>query len=425
MRQSVIALVLAASAALTLACGNSGSPAPSTPPIATSASPSRSPIPTSTSLAHVTAAAASPTAAPATPATRLQIGLFLVNADGTGLRRIVDQDVTQVAWSSDDRSLAFVERHTGALTILDLPSQTMQRLASLSPGAPSWAPSGSARILVTTAGPDGAVRTLEVVDVAAGERHTLAPALTGFWAPDGTRVALGGETCDRLDHLRVYDLHSSVITELAPSYPDAAVFISPDWQRIAYFREGPVYTADPAQRSTLYVASIDGSNEHPLLTDSLRRGYPSWSPDGQWIGYTARGDAGGEGPPYLLRSDGAAPFVQLAEHGYTSGWSPDSSKLLVGTPDGLEAYDVRTGARDAIASGITYHAAWSPDGSRVAYISPVSGENAALFIYDLSTKQTVRVTDATIYAAVPVWSPDGADVAVLGIPGGYGSGPCE
>jgi Tol biopolymer transport system component len=46
-------------------------------------------------------------------------------------------------------------------------------------------------------------------------------------------------------------------------------------------------------------------------------------------------------------------------------------------------------------------------------------------IYDLSTKQTVRVTDATIYAAVPVWSPDGAEVAVLGIPGGYGTGPCE
>jgi Tol biopolymer transport system component len=426
MRQSVIALVLAASAALTLACGNSGSPAPSTPRIATSASPSGSPIPASTSLAPVTAAAASPTATPATPETRLQIGLFLVNADGTGLRRIVDQDVMEVAWSPHGESLAFVERHTGALTILDLPSQTMQRLASPRPGAPSWAPSGPTRILVTTAGPDDAVRTLEVFDVASGERHSLAPALTGFWAPDGTRVALGGETCDRLDHLRVYDPQRSAITALTPSYPDAAVFISPDWRQIAYFREGPVYTADPTQRSTLYVASIDGSNEHPLPTDTLRRGYPSWSPDDSWIEYTTRGNAGEDGAPYLLRSDGAAPSVQLAEHGYGSGWSPDSSKLLIGTPDGLYVYDVGADARDAIASGITYHAAWSPDGSRIAYIAPVPDENAAaLLIYDVSAKQTVRVGDATIYAAVPVWSPDGAEVAFLGIPGGYGSGPCQ
>jgi Tol biopolymer transport system component len=370
-------------------------------------------------------AAASPTAAPAPPETRLQIGLFLVNADAAGLRRIVDQDVMQVAWSPDRRSLAFIERHTGALTILDLPSQTMRRLALPRPGAPSWAPSEPARILVTTAGPGDAARVLEVVDVASGERRALASALSGFWAPDGARVALGGETCDRLDHLRVYDLQSSAFTELIPSYPDAAIFISRDWRQIAYVREGPVYTADPAQRSTLYVASIDGSNEHSLPTDSLRRGYPSWSPDGKWIAYTTRGDAGKEGAPYLLRSDGAAPLVQLAEHGYASGWNPDSSKLLVGAPAGLGAYDVRAGTQDAIASGITYHAAWSPDGSRIAYISPVPGENAALFIYDLSTKQTVRVTDSTIFAAVPVWSPDGAEIAFLGIPGGYGAGPCE
>lgn len=358
----------------------------------------------------------------ATPTSRLQIGLFLVNADGTGLRRIVDRDVMQAAWSPDGRSLAFVERRTGALTILDLASQATRPLPVPRPGAPSWAPSDTARILVTAAGPDNAGRVLEVVDIASRERRTLAPALTGFWAPD---VALGGETCDRLDHLRVYDLHSSEITELAPSYPNAAIFISHDWRQIAYFREGPVYTADPAERSTLYVANIGGSNEHALPTDSLRRGYPSWSPDGTWIEYTTRGDGGTEGAPYLLRSDGTAPFVQLAESGYASGWNSDSSQILVGTPGGLYAYDVRTDTRDAIASGITYHAAWSPDRLRIAYIAPVPGEDAALFIDDLRTKQTVRVTDATIYAAVPVWSPDGTAVTFLGIPGGYGTGPCE
>ena len=71
--------------------------------------------------------------------------------------------------------------------------------------------------------------------------------------------------------------------------------------------------------------------------------------------------------------------------------------------------------------GIVHHLDWSPDGSRIAFIAHASGQDRAdLYIYDLATRSTTRVTDAPIYAASPKWSPDGERIAFLAIPGGYG-----
>jgi len=268
---------------------------------------------------------------------------------------------------------------------------------------------------------------LEIIDVATGSRKRLTAGIYGEWSPDGRRISFSGPTCERREDRRMLDLETGKATDLAPAYPEASVHISPDWTRIAYFKGPPPGPGSADETATLYVADLDGSNEHALPTGPLGPGWVVWSPDGNWLSYTARTPGGWpeDQRPYLIRSDGSGSPVALAERGGVSGWSPDSSMVAVGNEAGAFLYNVHDESRVPVWDGIVRHFAWSPDGSRVAFTAAVPGQDRAdLYIYDLATRSSIRVTDAPIYAARPEWSPDGRRVAFLAIPGGYGYGLC-
>ena len=178
------------------------------------------------------------------------------------------------------------------------------------------------------------------------------------------RSEIGGTTCNRRDHLRVYNLASGATTDLTPSNPDSVVSISPEWRSIAYYRDGPPFGSLSDHPDALYIANFDGSGERALSTGTLPHGALRWSPDARWIAYVTRTDV------HLLLTDGSAAPVRIAS-GQPSGvaWSPDSSKLLLWSATHLVEHDVATGADDTIATGNIFDAAWSPDGARIAYVA--------------------------------------------------------
>jgi hypothetical protein len=65
--------------------------------------------------------------------------------------------------------------------------------------------------------------------------------------------------------------------------------------------------------------------------------------------------------------------------------------------------------------------AWSPDGSRLAFIGAQEGSSADLYGYYRVNGQVVRLTDGPNQAYRPQWSPDGAWI-VHGAAGGFGTG---
>jgi TolB protein len=125
---------------------------------------------------------------------------------------------------------------------------------------------------------------------------------------------------------------------------------------------------DTDLNSTVYVAQPDGSD-----TRRVTRG---WNVD-------ATSDGG-----RLVFVDGIGDY---------------GSSVYVINEDGTE--------RERILRNANWPA-WSPDGSRVAFLRRVRGESFDVYVLDVKTKRVRRLTDAGSYEWAPTWSPDGQRLAI-------------
>ncbi|TAK64068.1 MAG: hypothetical protein EPO22_06030 [Dehalococcoidia bacterium] len=385
-------------------------------------------------------ASPTPSASPEPSAAAPAVGVFVVRADGSGLRRVFDVDALLQTWSPDSTTLAFVDRLNPGheITLLNLASGEARRLGPMTEATLAWSPRGN-ELLVTSLSSPAADRSaphvLEIVDVKMGDRSRIGEAIAGEWSPDGNRIAMAGMTCESRFVRHIYDVTTKTTTDVLQRYPGAAAFISPDWKRMAYFKSGGPFLSDRAADNSLYVSNIDGTDEHALATGDIGRGEPFWSPDGRWIAYTPRLESpnGFAYTPYLLSADGSRAPIKLARQGDTGVWSPDSRLLVLHDAksptdqfDDLHlVYELSDGQTSTFHTGPAYHEQWSPSGKQIAFVAADHSGRTSLGIYDVRTNSTTVVPGMEgIIPANPRWSPDATRLSFLGIPGGYDYGPC-
>lgn len=265
--------------------------------------------------------------------------IYSVNADGTGLSRLTDNDSYdgEPAWSPDGQRIAFVSDrdfdgsarpgYTSELYAMDADGGNVERLTFSRSGAgrPTWSPDGT-RIAYETFS-DGSVN-LWVVPAEGGNPSMLF-STPGFdaqpaWSPDGTRLALASDwfAYDFGTDLFLINADGSGMTAVtdgnifdAVTYEDPAW--SPDGARLAMTVSRRLGTLEYDTRIGL--ASANGSDLTLLpgvggTSDSV--GTPSWSADGTMIAYTSC--SGGSCDVVWIKADGNARGEIVR-----NGWDPD------------------------------------------------------------------------------------------------------
>jgi dipeptidyl aminopeptidase/acylaminoacyl peptidase len=153
----------------------------------------------------------------------------------------------------------------------------------------------------------------------------------------------------------------------------------------------------------------------------------AWSPDGSRLFFTRGDDPNGRGEVPNPRSDPAGTRQEI----WTAGISIAPVKVADGhspavSPDGLTVVWI-AGGQIWSKSGQLIHArgtasglVWSPDGSRLAFVSD-RGDHALIAVYDMHGKSPLHYLDPSVDTdRSPVWSPDGTQVAFLRIPAASG-----
>jgi dipeptidyl aminopeptidase/acylaminoacyl peptidase len=240
--------------------------------------------------------------------------------------------------------------------------------------------------------------------------------------------------------------------------------ISPDGEWVAYSVSTTNLERDDS-KTQIWMVSTRGGDPIPLTMSGESASDPKWSPDGHYLSFTASRGEGARSQVWLLdRRGGEARQLTDVKQGVGGyEWSPDGSRLLltIQDPDSTDAseeggegsrvrepwvidrlqtkrdgrgyltdtrrthlyvFDVESKELTQITSGRwdEESPAWSPDGSRVAFVSnrtedPDANSNSDIWVVSADNTDKggtlVRITDFPGSDGSPAWSPDGNSIA--------------
>ena len=367
--------------------------------------------------------------------TLLSTEIYLIRADGSGLRRLTNSQTFagNPVWSADGKRLAFyeaaldevnkivsVQRKTGGTTQISTIDVTSgeRRIETSGAGekvSPRWLADNKIAYVsrLQNAG-------IEFTNGAAGARGEFnSPS----WSADGKRMVFHRETELKYPPFRPnYSRDSQfklIRTGIFPSFaPSGEKFISND------------QTAGILHNSILLL-NADGSGQKLLFGDAEKSVLaPVWSAQGDKIAFgfgrffqTTNGAAladiaviNGDGTnlKILTKGDGNSGFPS---------WSPDGKQIVFRAANkdkkGLFILDTETGAtRVLTADSHDNFPAWSPDGQRIAFTRLSDGDYN---IYTVKPDGTdgKQLTNTPGNDAHCSWSPDGKWIAFAGAHGGF------
>jgi len=307
--------------------------------------------------------------------------LYEVDPDGTGLQKVTADDVAMAdpAWSPDGTRLAIAASQGSALNgntqiyVIngdgsDLAQLTRDPLAQND--GPAWSPDGG-RIVFSTLSDDLARSGLVLIGADGnGETRVTKGSIDSSptWFPDGKQILFvrSPEGVSELHVVNADGTGDHVVSGSTGGFI-ASVALSPDGTKFAFTRLDPSFGV---KNSDIWVANVEGTGEVRLTKTAATEGDPVWSPDGGRIAFSREGDI------YTMRADGT-DVRRLTDSGHDSwpAWQRASETTGQPTAKALPSASPTSTSFDAAAacSAKETHAAgdFNGDGMRdTATIGP-------------------------------------------------------
>lgn len=239
----------------------------------------------------------------------------------------------------------------------------------------------------------------------------LAASHNPAWSPDGKVIIFTAVTESSSFGLFKLNLADNSITAIIDD-PDHDYVNLPGriWcEKNDYL----VISSDRAGHDDIWVLNSDGTDWRQVTNDTAEDWEPSWSGDCEWIVFQSKREENWD--LYKIKPDGSSltrlttdpaddwepnwpPNGELIvfQTNVNGVWRlytimPDGGGLKPLTPEGVEATD----------------ASWTPDGKEVVYSSDSESSGSEdIFMINITTFETLNLTDQAGYEGAPSVSPD-------------------